>query len=238
MKQYIKNLKHYWFIGVLCLVVSLAFVFVTSWIKEDVELEGFVVETPVGLQSVHQLVWGFEEENYIKEDGAVYQAEIEKAKEALQVIVDISKSGNFWNCIDKKLLEAGETALGESDYFIVTAKSYNVLDVQVFGMDAERVETLELLVRMELLSLCEENYHVTKRQVLSEPVVLEAQRVGGGYVLTKALYQDDKEVEMGDFVKEKKNVFTFSNVVIVLSSLVLWAVIVLLLTIAQKEDEK
>lgn len=233
LNRFLKNLKHNWLLGIICVVASLVFVLVSFFAGEDIEMEESVKDTLVGVHSIHQLEWQFETKEYSDGNGMMFQTEVTNAKESLQFLVTMSSSGNFWNTVGQKLQDAGFEGLKEDDYFSVKGTSYNIFEIIVCGYDTKQVEATEQIIRAELENVMKKFYDVTAMTVVSEPVILHASIEDGNYVLSHDIYQenvDDNEIEV-----KNNDIFSFSNIVIVLSSLALWGVIVLLLTIADNK---
>ena len=227
--RFLKNLKKTWFLGVILLLCAIAFVILTS--KDTGEdLIGGEPSTTIGVQTVAKLEWNFDDEV-----GAAYEAKAQNAIDSLNTLYRYVSTGNFYNAVSSRLEAAGLDAMTGADYFSVAIASYNIVETVVVGTDADRVEAVEKAIREEMERFMTDGYQIRSWNVISEPVMLVAVPGGAGYVLTNQLYVETPELEENnDAVVEgtENSLLTLSNIVIVISSVMLWCAIVVLLTIA------
>lgn len=233
--RFVNNLKKSWMLGTICVIAAVAFVVVTTFLVSDDAGDEVAQSTSlIGVQSVVKINWGFESEDSEQSNGAVYEAKVVAAKEDLAVITTLFDSGNVWNTINDRLKEQEQIEITDEDY-VLKANGYNTIQIKVVGYDAEAVQVIEKIVRDELETLVKNYYDVDAVDVISTPVVLEAETIGEEYILSNNKYEIEADTNNLLVEDGEKKLFSFPNIIIILSSVVLWIVIVALNTIADKK---
>lgn len=248
IRDFFKNLKKYWVLGIVFVLISVVFVVVSSMMEmkanSDVQqgVQPVVVEETkqlVGIHSMSMIEWKFEE----KENSELYEVELELAKENLKIIVEVVGTGDFRNEINKMLESRGCDVLNSEDVVYFTAKSYNVIDVKIFGYDSEKLEIAEELIRTEINKLATELYDIDSIKCISNPILLNAQVVDDVYYVESTVYEknvkSEEQTQIQQTTQTEQNILLYimslRNIVVVLSSVALYMVIVLLITIARDE---
>lgn len=236
LKEFGKNLKKTWFFGVVCIVIAFVFVFVSAIVgtndKSDITTENIQF---AGTESFLKFEWAFEKQ----EISQAYEVQVNTAREGLYVLIGIANTGDFKEEINEELKKVKMEPLEEDDAYYFAVVSYNVLKMETYGVDSEKVEYVEKIVREKITALAKNTYAIEAVDCISEPCIMMAEKVTGGYRLSNTPYDDMIEKD-DDSVDNDMNymdrVLSLSNIVIVLSSIVLYGVIIFLITIAKSKE--
>lgn len=236
-KKYFKYMRLYWWLGVICIMLAVGFIGIHTIknIKDISKVENTLEEPnkKYGVHSMLKLKWQFE----LEKDSLTYEVEINNAKEYLQVLINLVNAGQVKEEINNYLVGKNYEKLGEDDEIVIWSSSYNIFDIVVFGNDnLQRTKEIEAYVRSELEKLAKEIYNVDFVECISEPSVMEATKTDAGYSLTNRLYEIEEKENNGEttYVDEKSDfveqLISTENLLIVLSSIVLYMVLILLIT--------
>lgn len=260
MEQYIKeiarnflgNLKKYWILGIICVLIATVFVVVTTFKelanKEVNEEEVVTIDEPklVGVRSMLKLEWSFEKE----EITSAYETQVNNAKESADVLSKMVNAGSFQNIINLELQNSDLEILNSDDFISVNDLSYNVVSIAVIGYDVEKIKLVEEVVREYLKTTASDIYDIDSVICISEPCPMEVEMVDGLYNFKQVINESSKnnmnQVEnenQENDIKQIENVdedmlsslLKLPNIVIVFSSILLYAVIVFLITITNEK---
>lgn len=235
LKNYLIRLKSLWWLGGIFVLVAIIFVVLTTIIDVNAEKNEIEDNKPeqVGVYSMIKLEWPFEEETKTE----AYEAQINNARECGSVLCGIVYGGEFRAILDQKLKEENRKSLSVEDDFSIYLASYNVIAVKVFGKDVERVQFIEEQIKNYIEGLANEIYGIDSVKRIMNPYPMKVEMVDGNYIFKELI--DDKP-DVSPSIYEDKNIIesllSMSNIIIVLSSFVLYAVIVLLISIANEEN--
>lgn len=260
LKQIWRNFKKFWWIGLICVILAVAFIVVTVLKDEaeanNVENVGQVESVPqseegrklVGTQSMLKYDWGFLD----IENSDIYEARIAEVRENLVVINNIVYTADFRDKINESLIQKEMEILTSEDVYIIGIISYDVMQINVYGYDAERVIVIDEIVRNEVERISREIYVLDDMRCIVDPIVVEAINTDGTYSLTHNVYEKDDAtvsvenetndaiIEQTESVEKDYQLFNLKNIVILLSAFVLYFVIIVLITISNENmyDQK